>query len=50
LAWRHALFAQVTWSAQDKKYLTCDESVMWASCQGAPCFDIAYDAPVFDLT
>ena len=23
---------------------------MCASCQGAPCFDIAYDDPVYDLT
>ena len=28
----------------------CNGTTMLAACQGAPCYDTAYDAPVFDLT
>ena len=27
----------------------CNGTTMLAACQGAPCYDVSYDAPVFDL-
>ena len=47
------LFSAASSTAQGGKLdtpLYCNASVMCASCQGAPCFDAAYDSPVFDAT